>query len=276
MSLDGISIMNNLITTTPVQPMMEAIQEVEVQTGTYSAQYGSYLGVHINMITKSGTNQIHGSLVEFLSNQVLDARNFLHSADARQPDRGQAASAPEPVRRRSRRAGDHSRKSTTARTRPSSWHRTEGYRLVQPATSLSTEMPAVFFHRQFLQRSDRQHHRRRDQGSAERQRSFPGQHHPDVAHLAGRSQASAILSGNGPAGPGQQLLGARADHHHYRPDRRSHRSEHRRQSPLVCARRLSETSTSSAATRFRPTPAPRPSPTPITRSATRTPSRPTW
>ena len=68
MSLDGISIMNNLITTTPTRPMIEAIQEVEVQTGTYSAQYGSYLGVHINMITKSGTNQFHGALVEFLEN----------------------------------------------------------------------------------------------------------------------------------------------------------------------------------------------------------------
>ena len=76
MSIDGISIMNNLITTTPVQPMIEAIQEVEIQTGTYSAQYGSYLGVHINMITKSGTNQVHGSLFEFLTNQVLDARTF--------------------------------------------------------------------------------------------------------------------------------------------------------------------------------------------------------
>ena len=75
-SVDGISIMNNLITTTPVQPMVESIQEVEVQTGTYSAQYGSYLGVHINMVTKSGTNQIHGSLFEFLNNQVLNARNF--------------------------------------------------------------------------------------------------------------------------------------------------------------------------------------------------------
>src|SRR5580704_15486049 len=49
MSLDGISIMNNLITTTPVRPMVESIQELEVQTGTYSAQYGAYLGVHINM-----------------------------------------------------------------------------------------------------------------------------------------------------------------------------------------------------------------------------------
>jgi len=57
MSLDGISIMNNLITTTPTRPMVESVQEVEVQTGTYTAQYGAYMGAHINMITKSGTNE---------------------------------------------------------------------------------------------------------------------------------------------------------------------------------------------------------------------------
>src|SRR5260370_32286447 len=34
------------------------------------------MGVHINMVSKSGTNQFHGALVEFLRNQVLDARNF--------------------------------------------------------------------------------------------------------------------------------------------------------------------------------------------------------
>src|SRR5215471_12157101 len=76
MSLDGISIMNNLITTSPTQPMVETVQEVEVQTGTYSAQYGAYMGVHINMITKAGTNDYHGAAVEFLRNQVLDARSF--------------------------------------------------------------------------------------------------------------------------------------------------------------------------------------------------------
>src|SRR5260370_18472054 len=76
MSLDGISIMSNLITNSPARVMVESVQEVEVQTGTYSAQYGSYMGVHINMVTKAGTNQIHGSLVEFFRNQVLDARTY--------------------------------------------------------------------------------------------------------------------------------------------------------------------------------------------------------
>ncbi len=76
LSLDGISIMNNLITNTPTRPMVETVQEVEVQTGTYSAQYGAYMGVHINMVTKAGTNAYHGSAVEFFRNQVPDARNF--------------------------------------------------------------------------------------------------------------------------------------------------------------------------------------------------------
>jgi hypothetical protein len=85
LSLDGISILNNLITTTPTRPMVESVQEVEVQTGTYSAQYGAYLGVHINMITKSGTNTLHGSAVEFVRNQIFDARNFFLLPTAANP-----------------------------------------------------------------------------------------------------------------------------------------------------------------------------------------------
>ena len=68
--------MNNLITTTPNRPMVESISEVEVQTGTYSAQYGAYLGVHINMVSKSGQNAIHGAVVEFVRNQIFDARPY--------------------------------------------------------------------------------------------------------------------------------------------------------------------------------------------------------
>lgn len=83
MSLDGISIMNNLITTTPTRPMVESVQEVEVQTGTYSAQYGAYMGVHINMVTKSGTNSLHGNLVEFVRNDAFDARPYFLNPTSR-------------------------------------------------------------------------------------------------------------------------------------------------------------------------------------------------
>ncbi len=78
-SLDGIAIMNNLITTVPYHPSVDSIQEFEVQTGTYSAQYGAYLGAHLNLITKSGTNDLHGALYEFFRNDVLDARNYFLS-----------------------------------------------------------------------------------------------------------------------------------------------------------------------------------------------------
>jgi hypothetical protein len=81
-ALDGISIVNNIVTTTTTRPTVDAVQEVEVQTGTYSAQYGAYMGVHINVITKSGTNQVHGNLAEFVRNDKLDARPFFLSPAA--------------------------------------------------------------------------------------------------------------------------------------------------------------------------------------------------
>jgi outer membrane receptor protein involved in Fe transport len=81
-SLDGVSIMNNLITTTTFRPTVDAVQELQVQTGTYPAQYGGYMGVQLNVITKSGTNDFHGSAFEFLRNDKLDAKNFFELANA--------------------------------------------------------------------------------------------------------------------------------------------------------------------------------------------------
>lgn len=87
-SLDGVSIMNNLITTTTLRPNADAVQEVQIQTGTYPAQYGGYLGVQLNMVTKSGTNDYHGSVFEFLRNQRLDAKPFfLRQGAAKAPFR---------------------------------------------------------------------------------------------------------------------------------------------------------------------------------------------
>src|SRR5205807_8663925 len=144
MSLDGISIMNNLITTTPTRPMVEAIQEVEVQTGTYSAQYGAYLGVHISMVTKAGTNQIHGALVEFLRNQVLDARNYFTLPTAANP------TASKPPLRQNQFGVEfdgpvYIPKIYNGKDKTFFLASYEGLRLVQQSTSLSTQMPAGFF-----------------------------------------------------------------------------------------------------------------------------------
>src|SRR5437868_10510389 len=76
LTLDGITIMNNLITVTNVQPNVDAVEEVQVQTGNYTAQYGSYMGVHVNLATKSGTNELHGAVFEFVRNSLFDAHSF--------------------------------------------------------------------------------------------------------------------------------------------------------------------------------------------------------
>src|SRR5262249_33688769 len=52
------------------------IQEVKLQTSNFSAEYGRFSGPAYNIITKSGTNQFHGSAFEFFRNDALDARNF--------------------------------------------------------------------------------------------------------------------------------------------------------------------------------------------------------
>ena len=57
-------------------PFPDAIQEFSVQTNGLSARYGLHAGGTMNVVTKSGTNQYHGSLFEFLRNGNVNARNF--------------------------------------------------------------------------------------------------------------------------------------------------------------------------------------------------------
>ena len=55
---------------------VDAIGEFSVLTGNFSAEYGKSSGGIINAITRSGTNQLHGTLFEFMRNKVLDAKDF--------------------------------------------------------------------------------------------------------------------------------------------------------------------------------------------------------
>jgi len=148
MSLDGISIMNNLITTSPTRPMVETVQEVEVQTGTYSAQYGAYLGVHINMVTKGGTNRLHGNVVEFLRNEKLDARNFFTLPTPSNP------AAKKPPLRQNQYGFELDGpvvlpKIYNGRDKTFFMASYEALRNTQQSTSLSTQMPAEFFNGDF-------------------------------------------------------------------------------------------------------------------------------
>jgi hypothetical protein len=55
---------------------IDAVREFNLLTDTYSAEYGKRAGGQVSIVTKSGTNALHGSVFEFLRNSALDARNF--------------------------------------------------------------------------------------------------------------------------------------------------------------------------------------------------------
>ncbi len=55
---------------------VDAVQEFNALTGTYGAEYGKRPGAQVEIVTRSGSNAVHGSLYEFFRNSGLDARNF--------------------------------------------------------------------------------------------------------------------------------------------------------------------------------------------------------
>jgi hypothetical protein len=59
---------------------VDAIREFNMLSDTYGAEYGKRAGAQISAVTQSGTNQLHGSVYEFLRNSDLDARNFFDQA----------------------------------------------------------------------------------------------------------------------------------------------------------------------------------------------------
>ena len=83
--LDGVNI-NNYTNAGPGSLLggnlgTDAVEEFKVLTTNYSAEYGRTSGGVISAITKSGTNQFHGSAYEFLRNDKLDAANFIDNSN---------------------------------------------------------------------------------------------------------------------------------------------------------------------------------------------------
>ncbi len=74
--MDGMDNNERFIGTIGVRPSIDAVQEVRVTTNLPPAELGRTAGAVVDLITKSGTNQLHGSLFEFLRNDTMDANNF--------------------------------------------------------------------------------------------------------------------------------------------------------------------------------------------------------
>ncbi len=73
--LDGLNDEEVFNSTYSISPIVDDIQEFKVVSHTDSAQFGGVLGGIINVVTKSGTNQVHGTAWEFMRNNALDSRD---------------------------------------------------------------------------------------------------------------------------------------------------------------------------------------------------------
>ncbi|HSH17540.1 MAG TPA: hypothetical protein VLD18_15980, partial [Verrucomicrobiae bacterium] len=65
-------------------PTIEGVEEFRIQTNSYSAEYGRSGGGVLTMATKSGTNELHGSLFNFLRNNKMDANNFFANSSGQE------------------------------------------------------------------------------------------------------------------------------------------------------------------------------------------------
>ena len=94
--LDGANDLNTLSGTYNYAPIVDGIQEFKSQGHNDLAEYGGAAGAQVSVVTKSGTNQYHGDLWEFLRNEVMDSRGYFETARAplRQNQFGASAGGP--------------------------------------------------------------------------------------------------------------------------------------------------------------------------------------
>ena len=84
-TIDGIDDNERIIGTAGIKPVVEGIQEITVQTNSYAAEAGRTAGGVVSIITRTGTNQFHGTAYEFFRNDIFDAKNVLQSS-GRKPE----------------------------------------------------------------------------------------------------------------------------------------------------------------------------------------------
>ena len=97
--VNGSNVEETVNMGTAVVPNLDSIAELHVLTNNFNAEYGNYSGGQVLVVTKSGANQLHGDLFEFLRNTDLDARNFFSAERARFDQNQFGATLGGPLRR---------------------------------------------------------------------------------------------------------------------------------------------------------------------------------
>jgi hypothetical protein len=74
--INGVNLNDIVQNQITFQPSINTVQEFKLSNSTYSAEYGHTSGSVVNIATRSGSNELHGELFEFVRNDAFDARNF--------------------------------------------------------------------------------------------------------------------------------------------------------------------------------------------------------
>ena len=80
--VDGSTVTDEHFNNMVVAPSVDSIEEFNIEKTSYAPEFGGKSGAVINVVTKSGSNQFHGSLLEFVRNDIFDAKNFFDSPAA--------------------------------------------------------------------------------------------------------------------------------------------------------------------------------------------------
>ena len=83
--LDGVTVTDEHFNNLVIAPSVDSIQEVNIQKTSYAPEFGGKSGAVINVISRAGTNTAHGSLFEFVRNNVFDAKNYFDAPNAPTP-----------------------------------------------------------------------------------------------------------------------------------------------------------------------------------------------
>lgn len=76
--VNGVNLNDNVQNQITFQPPIDTLAEYKIDNSTFPVQYGRNAGAIVNLATRSGTNEYHGELFEFIRNSALDARNFFN------------------------------------------------------------------------------------------------------------------------------------------------------------------------------------------------------